>query len=189
MESRGGRGTYPDVSCCDSLKLTVMGMEEYTGYRVSFGTRRSKSGFFAQGFKADFDLPSVGEYGDVIIPFNMFSVEWDEATGDQIITCADDPTVCPDMETLQNMKTIAIWGEGVGGEINLHVKSISAVGCGPGSGSSFASDTSSDAPGSGSSFLSGFVSDTSSDAESSSKSLLVPLLMLLPLMAMMRGLA
>lgn len=133
MESRGGRGTYPDVSCCDSLKLTLMSMEEYGGYRVSFGTKRSKRGFFAQGFKADFDLPSteiLGEYSDVVIPFDMFSVEWDEATGDQTVTCAEDPSVCPDLGTLRNMETIAIWGEGFGGEVNLHVKSISAVGCG-----------------------------------------------------------
>merc|ERR1712032_717660 len=85
------------------------------------------------GFKADFDVPSVGEFGDVIIPFDMFSVEWDEATGDQIITCAEDPTVCPDLKTLKNMETMAIWGEGVGGELNLYVKSISAVGCSGGS--------------------------------------------------------
>merc|ERR1712032_1457681 len=161
MEARGGKGAYPDVSCCDSLKLTIMGMEEYAGYRVSFGTKRSKSGFFAQGFKADFNLTSVGEYGDVIIPFNMFSVEWDEATGDQIITCADDPTVCPDMETLQYMKTIAIWGEGVGGKINLHVKSISAVGCDP--GSSYVSNTSPDTE-SNTSFKAA-ETDTSSEVE------------------------
>lgn len=130
MEARGGE--YPDVSCCSAMKLNVMGMEDYTGYRVSFGTRRAKTGFFAQGYKADFDAP-VDEFGDVIIPFDMFSVEWDEATGDQIITCAEDPTVCPDLKTLKNMETMAIWGEGVGGELNLYVKSISAVGCSGGS--------------------------------------------------------
>merc|ERR1711933_290280 len=110
----------------------VMGMEEYEGYRVSFGTKKAKNGFFAMGFKADFDAP-IDAYGNVVIPFNMFSVEWDEATGDQIVTCAEDPTVCPDMETLRNMETMAIWGEGVGGEVNLYVRSISAVGCSGGS--------------------------------------------------------
>jgi len=130
MEARGGK--YPDASCCSALKLNVMGMEEYAGYRVSFGTRRAKTGFFAQGYKADFDAP-VNEFGDVIIPFDQFSVEWDEATGDQIITCAEDPTVCPDLETLKNMETMAIWGEGVGGELNLYVRSIGVVGCSGGS--------------------------------------------------------
>lgn len=126
MESRAG--FYPDVSCCDALKLTLMTTEEYAGYRVSFGTKRAKTGFFAQGFKADFDAPR-GEYGEVIVPFDRFSVEWDEATGDQIVTCAEDPTVCPDRETLVNMQTLVLWGEGVGGAVGLHVKSISAVGC------------------------------------------------------------
>ena len=135
MEARGGE--YPDVSCCSALKLNVMGLEEYAGYRVSFGTRRAKTGFFAQGYKADFDAP-VDEFGDVVIPFDMFSVEWDEATGDQIVTCAEDPTVCPDPETLKNMETMAIWGEGVGGKLNLFVRSIGAVGC---SGSASAAAT------------------------------------------------
>merc|ERR1712107_530206 len=93
----------------------------------------SKSGFFAMGHKADFAAP-VGEFGDVVIPFNMFSVEWDEATGDQIITCAEDPSVCPGENVLQNMETISIWGEGVGGKIDLQVQSISAVGCGGSNG-------------------------------------------------------
>merc|ERR1719436_1102503 len=130
MESRGGIGAYPDVSCCNALKLHIMSMtDDYKGYRVAFGNKRSKSGFFAMGHKADFDAPPVGQFGDVVIPFNMFTVEWDEATGDAIITCAEDPTVCPDVETLEDMKTISIWGEGVNGKIELHVQSISAVGC------------------------------------------------------------
>lgn len=146
MESRGGE--YPDVTCCDAIKLNVMSTVLYDGYHFSFGTKRATTGFFAQGFKADFDLPApIGEFGDVTIPFNMFSVEWDEATGEQKITCADDPTVCPDMETLQNFMTMAIWGEGVGGSVNLYVRSISAVGCSSSSSSdsSDSSDSSSDA--------------------------------------------
>ena len=143
MESRGGE--YPDVTCCDAIKLNVMSTVLYDGYHFSFGTKRATTGFFAQGFKADFDLPApIGEFGDVTIPFNMFSVEWDEATGEQKITCADDPTVCPDMETLQNFMTMAIWGEGVGGSVNLYVRSISAVGCSSSSSSSSDSSDSSD---------------------------------------------
>merc|ERR1712028_317140 len=138
MGQSSGMKPYPDVSCCESLKLTAMGMEEYEGYRVSFGTKRAKTGFFASGFKGNFDAP-VGEYGDVIIPFDMFSVEWDEATGDQKITCAEDPSVCPDMDTLEDMESIAIWGEGVGGKLNLYIKSISAVGCSSSSSSSTSS--------------------------------------------------
>merc|ERR1711865_1271203 len=121
MESRGGKGQYPDVSCCDALKLSIMSKDDYAGYRVAFGTERSKTGFFAMGHKGNIDDVPVGEFGDVIIPFNMFSVEWDEATGDQIVTCAEDPSVCPSESVLQNMETISIWGEGVGGKIELQV--------------------------------------------------------------------
>merc|ERR1712176_586510 len=92
------------------------------------------------GYKADFDAP-LDEFGEVVVPFDMFSVEWDEATGDHIITCEEDSTVCPDVQTLKNMKTMAIWGEGVGGELNLYVKSISAVGCSSGGGSGGTSST------------------------------------------------
>lgn len=83
-----GQRLYLDVSCCDALKVTVKGREEYDGYRVSFGTKRANTGFdFASGYKANFDAP-LDEYEDVIIPFDIFSVKWDEATGDQKITCA-----------------------------------------------------------------------------------------------------
>lgn len=40
----------------------------------------------------------------------MFTVEWNETTGNEMITCAEDPTICPNIETLENMKTISIWG-------------------------------------------------------------------------------
>merc|ERR1712129_318040 len=36
---------------------------------------------------------------------------------------------CPDTDTLRNMKTMSIWGEGVGGVVDLEVQSISAIGC------------------------------------------------------------
>eukprot|EP00591_Stephanopyxis_turris_P006618 CAMPEP_0195511498 /NCGR_PEP_ID=MMETSP0794_2-20130614/3784_1 /TAXON_ID=515487 /ORGANISM="Stephanopyxis turris, Strain CCMP 815" /LENGTH=426 /DNA_ID=CAMNT_0040639099 /DNA_START=241 /DNA_END=1521 /DNA_ORIENTATION=+ len=121
-------GEYPDASSCDSLKLTVMAKEAYEGYRISFGNAHVRGGRFAFGYKADFD-PPVGEFGDVIIPFHEFSDKWDDATGDQIVTCEEDSRYCPDMKTLKNMKTISIWGEGVNGTVNLEVKSISAVGC------------------------------------------------------------
>merc|ERR1712087_829643 len=113
-------------------------------------------------------------------------------------------------ETLRNMETISIWGEGVGGEINLSVRSISAVGCGgAGSGSmvapdttagdsetsestvtapvddSDASDTDSDTVSPGSDLVSNLV-DTS-DVKSFSKSFLVSLMAMLPLTVMLLG--
>ena len=121
MEANGGR--YPDVSCCDSIKLTVMTDGDYDGYYFGFGST------FA--YKAELNISLVGEYVDVIIPFDAFSVEWYEGTSITKIrvTCADDPSFC--QQTLKNMESLSIWGEGVEGSINLKTKSISAVGCSP----------------------------------------------------------
>lgn len=128
MLTRGGTGTYPDVSSCTALKMNLMAAEEYNGYRVSFGNVHLPEGHHAMGYKANFDAP-VGNFDDVVIPFSDFSSKWDDATGDQIVTCQDGPQYCPDEATLKNMETIAIWGEGVAGNVRLRVKSISAIGC------------------------------------------------------------
>jgi len=129
MLTRGGAGTtYPDVSTCSALQMNLMATEEYKGYRVSFGTVHLREGHHAFGYKANFDAP-IGEFDNVVIPFHEFSSKWDDATGDQIVTCQDGPQYCPDEATLKDMHTIAIWGEGVAGCVHLRIKSISAIGC------------------------------------------------------------
>lgn len=126
---RAAGGVYPDVSSCTALKLVLMAKEEYHGYRVGFGTIRFPNAHHASGFKANFVAP-IGTFEEVVVPFKDFTSYWDEATGDQIVTCAEDSMYCPDAETLRNMETISIWGEGVEGDVKLSIKSISAIGCG-----------------------------------------------------------
>lgn len=63
------------------------------------------------------------------VPFKDFSGLWDDATGGQIKTCKDFPMYCPDRKTLKNMKTIAVWAEGVAGKVYLEIKQIAATGC------------------------------------------------------------
>lgn len=128
LTSRGETGTYPDVSSCTSLRMNLMADLAYDGYRVSFGTVHLPEGHHAYGYKADFAAP-VGAYADVVIPFTAFSAKWNEGTGDQEVSCAENAAYCPDAATLQNMATFAIWGEGKEGSVRLSVKSISAVGC------------------------------------------------------------
>ena len=53
----------------------------------------------------------------------------DDATGNPIHTCAENAELCPDKKTLQNMKTMSIWAEGVEGEVHLEIKSISGYNC------------------------------------------------------------
>jgi len=122
--------SFPDVSGCEGVALTVKSSATYLGYRFCFGNAHAAGGkFFAYGYKSRFDAP-VGEFGTVKIPFTNFTDFWDDATGNPIKTCKESPTNCPDKGTLKNMKTMGIWGEGVEGKLHLEVKSISAYGCG-----------------------------------------------------------
>jgi len=120
---------FPDVSKCKGVSLNLKSSTDFKGYRFCFGNKHARGGkFFAYGFKAHFDAP-VGEFGTVDIPFDEFTDFWDDATGNPIKTCQESAENCPDAATLQNMKTMAFWGEGVEGKVHLEVKSVSAYGC------------------------------------------------------------
>eukprot|EP00587_Corethron_hystrix_P010092 CAMPEP_0113296992 /NCGR_PEP_ID=MMETSP0010_2-20120614/43_1 /TAXON_ID=216773 ORGANISM="Corethron hystrix, Strain 308" /NCGR_SAMPLE_ID=MMETSP0010_2 /ASSEMBLY_ACC=CAM_ASM_000155 /LENGTH=227 /DNA_ID=CAMNT_0000149813 /DNA_START=1 /DNA_END=684 /DNA_ORIENTATION=+ /assembly_acc=CAM_ASM_000155 len=121
-------GPFPDVSSCAGLRLRIAAEEEYKGYRLSFGYRHLPGGGHAYGYKADFDAP-VGVWGDVFVPFENFTASWDEASGDPIVTCGENPDFCPDEETLRDMRTISIWGEGVAGNETLYIESIGGTRC------------------------------------------------------------
>jgi len=135
------RVAFPDVSRCTGLQLTVRTtatLEEdaaaapYTGYRFSFGNAHAPGGkWHAYGFKTDLKAAwlSTDEFTDIVLPFSSFTDFWDDATGDPIHTCEENPLYCPDAATLQNMKTMAIWAEGVAGRVYLELKEIRAVGC------------------------------------------------------------
>jgi len=121
---------FPDVRSCNALAITARSKVDYTGYRVSFGTKQPPiHKRHAYGYKAHFNAPTGEAFTTVEIPFANFSDYWDDATGEQIKTCQDNVIYCPDQETLKDMKTITIWGEGVGGDVHLEIKSISATGC------------------------------------------------------------
>ena len=73
------------------------------------------------------------EFGDVEVPFAKFSSSWDEATGETKDECSDDnPQFCPSVDTLLNIQTMTVWGEGVEGTVSLDIQTISAVGCSSG---------------------------------------------------------
>ena len=134
---------FPDVSACKALKLTLRSRVDYDGYYVSFGTDKVPGGHHAMGYKAPIDIATTSidasstsstslSFTDITLNFSSFSSHWDDATGKTKITCLEDPSVCPTVETLQNMKTISVWGEGVEGNIALDIKYIGAVGCASG---------------------------------------------------------
>jgi hypothetical protein len=66
----------------------------------------------------------------VQIPFNKFTNCWDDGTGKAIKTCDEDSSVCPTKARLQDLQSIAVWAEGVVGDVKLDLKSVSAYGCG-----------------------------------------------------------
>merc|ERR1711939_527987 len=122
--------SFPDVSDCTGLTLRVKSTSKYAGFRVSFGNAHPKQSTYrhAFGHKAPFSDPSNG-FHNVVIPFTAFSDYWDDATGDIIVKCEDEPKYCPKKSDLQAMKTISLWAEGVAGVVDLQIQSIKAHGC------------------------------------------------------------
>jgi len=126
---------YPDISNCHAIKLLVQANgEPYDGYRFSFHNNHPPDGFiYAYGYKADFALPVMEEFVEVVIPFKNFTDYWDDATGDAIVSCQEDEKYCADESVLKNVKTLSVWAEGVKGKVDLEIKSVSATSCGEGS--------------------------------------------------------
>ncbi|GKY90283.1 hypothetical protein MPSEU_000002400 [Mayamaea pseudoterrestris] len=124
---------FPDVSSCQAIQLTLRTNNEtaaYNGFRFSFGNAHAPGGkHFAYGYKTTLCNVPVGDFGDLILPFDSFTDFWDDATGDPIHTCQEDSRYCPDNDALENMGTMAIWAEGVAGKVWLELKSIKAVNC------------------------------------------------------------
>jgi len=122
-----GPAVFPDVSTCSSLKVVLRSDVRYNGYYLSFGAAKGRG--HAMGYKTRLHFVPMGEYGNMILDFSSFSSSWDDATGKTTVACADDRQYCPTISSLQDMKTISFWGEGVEGDVKLYIKSISAVGC------------------------------------------------------------
>lgn len=122
---------FPDVSLCDGIKIEVKAGTEYEGYRFSFGVAHPPEGkMFAYGYKADFHpIVSEDEFEKILIPFDSFTDYWDDATGDAIVTCQENKKFCPGKGVLRNLKTIAFWGEGKNGIVDLEIKKVAAYQC------------------------------------------------------------
>ncbi|CAJ1376061.1 unnamed protein product [Effrenium voratum] len=121
---------FPDISSCKNIELTVKSDTAYKGYRFSIGDAHAPGGkFHAYGYKADFDAGKVGEFNTVTLPLKSFTDYWDDATGAAIKTCQENKIYCPDAKTLQDMRTMGVWAEGVAGKVRLEIKSVRATGC------------------------------------------------------------
>jgi len=120
--------SFPDVSGCEGIEIYGKAKTPYDGYRISFGNDRADTMKYGSGYKAPFKIGS--DFDNVRISFADFSDNWNEATGEIVEKCQkEDTKFCPTIETLQNFGSIAIWGEGVNGVIDIQVKTISAYDC------------------------------------------------------------
>jgi len=136
LEGKPKGSSFPDVSALKFVARSTT--SDYQGYRVSFGTQHNPATKmpFIGGFKAHFFLePSTNtttkdnSFQELVIPFDNFTVDWDPATGDALVSCQDNPKYCPDSKTLENMQVISFMGEGVEGHVHLELQSISATQC------------------------------------------------------------
>jgi len=129
--------SWPDVSTCEGLQLIARSSTpDYKGFRLSFGHKRPPHAFpYIYGFKTNVRLSEGSSDSDdnkfvqVKLPFDGFTDNWDAGSGDAIVTCKDNKEYCPDADSLKDLYSIAVWGEGVKGEVDLQIQSISAYGC------------------------------------------------------------
>merc|ERR1712241_163374 len=132
-------GDFNDASSAISgdLILTVRTtVPDYTGFRISFAAGAINPRYSCEGggqipfsrgcFKAGIQVPAGDEFSEVKVPFSSFSDLWSPSTGDQTVTCSEDPSVCPTEKDLAKIQDIQIWAEGVNGEIHLEIESIAA---------------------------------------------------------------
>merc|ERR1711871_127335 len=116
----------------------------YKGFKIAFGAVGAPvhhGGHEYEGsFTADFMVPSSSDgmaWQTVMIPFNKFSYDWSDFTGEcstkdpdgyQHKCCSPEtPDVCPTSKFLSKVNNFALWAEGQEGAFLIDMKEIRAV--------------------------------------------------------------
>lgn len=118
---------------------------EYAGFKIAIGAigvpLHSGGHEVLGSYKANFTLPAQSSYPQfdtVHIPWNMFSWDWSDFTGNcftkdptgyQHQCCSDGEKYCPNAKTLSQIVSIELWAEGVEGEFTLDIEQINARDC------------------------------------------------------------
>jgi hypothetical protein len=121
---------------------------EYKGFKLRFespsipahhGQHGGSAGSHAQGFEVP--ASQNGEWQSVFLPFNGFSWDHSDYTGDcatqdpdgfQHRCCSkENPDVCPTSEQLQSIDSFKLYAEGVQGDFQLDINEIVATPCAP----------------------------------------------------------
>ena len=116
--------------------------KNYKGFKLEFfaknTTRPAHTGMHhsAPSFKTEFTVPAGDEFSTIRVPINSFSVDWSDFTGrcdtkdpdgTQHVCCsAEHPEVCPQDYHMAKLTGFGVWAEGVEGDFDIELKSISA---------------------------------------------------------------
>lgn len=117
-----GEKAFLNVSSFEQFSMRVRSSSpSYTGFKFGFGPGKS---LFSTGYKQDFT--ATAEWSELTLPFNLFTSATSPASGEPTKLCKDDPSVCPSNDVLGGITELAIWAEGVAGEISLDIDWIKA---------------------------------------------------------------
>ena len=136
---------FPDASKYLSGALVIVARSTsptYKGFKIEIlakNATRPRPGMHhsAPSFKADFAVPAGSDFSKIRVPFDQFSVDWSDytgecntkdPTGEQHVCCsAEHPEVCIKDYHLEQITGFGVWAEGVEGDFAIELKSISAT--------------------------------------------------------------
>eukprot|EP00808_Paulinella_micropora_P020959 g67294.t1 len=77
--------------------------------------------------KANFYILGDGFARDVVLPWALFSNNWNPATGEPVKSCIRNSKECPTKESLADMYEFSLWAEGTAGPFNATLISVKAA--------------------------------------------------------------
>mmetsp|Transcript_21722 Transcript_21722/g.60463 ORF Transcript_21722/g.60463 Transcript_21722/m.60463 type:complete len:206 (-) Transcript_21722:86-703(-) len=123
-----GTKSFPDISTCEAIEITVKSLTGYQGYYIAFGdTVPAAASAIPFEWRTDIPLQASGTNGTTI-PFAAFSSSWNFGTGRIDVPCLANPAFCPPSSVLRNIKFMEIWAQGVAGQFDTDLFTIKGVG-------------------------------------------------------------
>merc|ERR1712232_1449883 len=117
-------------STCKNIVLNVNSETAYPGYKISIGSHNNAympgKPFYQYGYRADFQAP-VGKFGDVVVPFNMFTIDFNNKGKSG--SCAHNASVCPPVSVLRDLQEASVEARDTEGDVHIEVKSIRGSDC------------------------------------------------------------
>ncbi|GMH55903.1 hypothetical protein TrRE_jg8414 [Triparma retinervis] len=130
LESKKNFDKFPDATGATHITLLLASSTpDYEGFKFSFAANTFNPQF--KSFKADFFFKDGVEdeetgFTKISIPFTEFSNNWSSYTGEAIVKCVDDESVCPKEKDKAKIQQLGLWTEGVEGDFNLEILGVYA---------------------------------------------------------------